>query len=84
MSNKNALFSGKDLSIQVQENKKLRAEILALQNKTPPHFTDVDTIQNQRKLKAEIDNLESYISQLDKEQCDLEKRLAVETDKVNE
>lgn len=66
-----------------QENKKLRCEVLALQNKTPPHFVNVDSVQIERRLKAEIESLETYVAQLEKEQCDLEKQLQVTSEMVS-
>lgn len=83
MTSEFVLFSDKEISVKVQENKKLRYEILALQNKTPPHFVTEDTVQIQRKLKTEIEHLEHYVSQLEKEQCDLEQQLKITNEKVN-
>lgn len=69
--------------MKAQENKKLRGQILALENKTPPHFfSNEDSLQIQRRQKSEIENLETYIAQLEKEQCDLEKQLEATTERV--
>lgn len=61
--------------MKFHENKRLRGEILALQNKTPPHFDYGDSLQMQRRLKSEIGHLEGYINKLEKEQCDLEEQM---------
>lgn len=66
-----------------QQNKKLRGEILALHNKTPPHFDYRDSLQAQRRDKAIIEDLELYISKLEKEQCDLEDQLHLKVDVVS-
>lgn len=73
----------KELTIKLQENKHLRNEILALQNKTPPHFNHGDSMQMQRRLKADIEHLEAYIKKLEKEQYDLEEQLQHKTELVS-
>lgn len=56
---------------------------MALQNKTPPHFNHGDSLQMQRRLKAEIEHLEGYVNRLEKEQCDLEEELKTKSDLVS-
>lgn len=56
---------------KASEIKQLRCEIIALENKTPPHGRDYDSFAVQRRLRSEVDTLELYISQLEKEQIQL-------------
>lgn len=76
------IISDKELSKKTNEIKKLRGQLLILENKTPPHFNEGDSMQIQRRLKAEVDNLETYIRQLETEQCDLEKQRDLTCEKV--
>lgn len=76
-------FLEKELNVKLRENKRLRGENLALQNKTPPHFDYGDSVQMQRRLKSEIGHLEGYIKKLEKEQCDLEEQLQQKSDIVS-
>lgn len=50
------------------EISQLRGEIIALENRTPPHYQDADSRELQRRLRSEIQSLEQYIKQLEDEQ----------------
>lgn len=55
------------------EISRLRAEVIALENRTPPHFQDMDSRELQRRLRSEIQTLEQYIKQIEDEQEDIRK-----------
>ncbi|CAH1987153.1 unnamed protein product [Acanthoscelides obtectus] len=57
----------KQLEQKNAEISRLKSEIVALENRTPPHFRDIDAVETERILKTQIDSLEKII-----ERCDIE------------
>nr|CAH7761584.1 unnamed protein product [Callosobruchus chinensis] len=57
----------KQLDQRNVELSRLKSEIVALENRTPPHFRDIDTVETERILKTQIDSLEKII-----ERCNIE------------
>nr|CAI5848925.1 unnamed protein product [Callosobruchus analis] len=57
----------KQLDQKNVELSRLKSEIVALENRTPPHFRDIDTVETERILKTQIDSLEKII-----ERCNIE------------
>lgn len=69
----------KEKSIQIS---KLRSELYALENRTPPHNKKSATFDIEKHLKVEIQNLEQYVDQLQTKHDDLQEENIDITEKV--
>ncbi|XP_044265384.1 nucleoporin nup211 [Tribolium madens] len=71
------LEKSKKIEQQLQQKNneisRLRAEVGALENRTPPNFQDMDSRELQRRLRSEIQTLEQYIKQIEDEQDEIKK-----------
>lgn len=70
------------LKQKCSEIKRLRAEINALEMRTPPHFQDQDSRETQKRLRIEIESLEKYVQQCDREQEELRRERDTAKEKV--
>ena len=61
------------LAQKSSEVSRLRSEVAALENRTPPHYQDMDSRELQRRLRAEIQCLEQYVKQVEDEQEEIRK-----------
>ncbi|XP_049820003.1 repetitive organellar protein isoform X2 [Aethina tumida] len=85
-----------EIKLQIEKNKKLdkqleqkkseisrlRAEVLSLESRTPPHYQDRDSREIQKQLRSEIQSLEQYIHQCDEEHEQLRKEKDAAKEKV--
>lgn len=76
-------FTDKQLEQKKSEISRLRAEVLSLESRTPPHYQDRDSREIQKQLRSEIQSLEQYIHQCDEEHEQLRKEKDAAKEKVN-
>lgn len=67
---------------KTEDLKKTRCDLFAIQNRTPPRDNEPNINELRRKYMSEIDSLEMYISQLQKEQQKLQDENKVFQEKV--
>lgn len=73
---------GEQLQDKSEEIARLRSELVALENRDPPYYQKSGSGEIQRKYQSEIQNLELYISQLQKEQQTLQDEKDIVKEKV--
>ncbi|KAJ8934117.1 hypothetical protein NQ314_013576 [Rhamnusium bicolor] len=72
----------KQLNQKTAEISRLRNEILALEDRTPPHYQDKDSREIQKILRTKVESLEQIIEQCDKENQELQEERDVEKAQV--
>ena len=60
------------------EISRLKSEVLALEERTPPQYQDKDSRETQKILRTKIESLEQIIEQCDKENLELQEEREAE------
>lgn len=77
------IFTEKQLGQKTMEISRLRSEILALEDRTPPHYQDKNFRETQNILRVKVEGLEQIIAQCDKENEELRDQREADRAQVN-
>lgn len=78
----NPIILGNQIKDKATQISRLRSELYALENKTPPHNKKSASLDIERQLKIEIQTLERYVDQLQTKHDDLQDENIDISDKV--